>query len=299
MVNPSPILNNCPACGAVSWKQVFDVIDHSISNEQFRLYECDQCTLRITANAPGSEEIGRYYQSSAYISHSNTRKGLVNQLYQGVRKITLSQKNKLIRSHYGEGIGNLLDFGSGAGAFVSYMQKNNWKVTGIEPAENARAIAKNEYGIELLDLAGFYTLPAGQFDVITLWHVLEHVHALNETIKQLRRLLKPTGRIYIAVPNYTSLDAAHFGRYWAAYDVPRHLYHFSPPAMRQLIDKNQLKVHAVKPMWFDSFYVSMLSTQYQGGRVDYINSLWQGVRSTIRTLQDKERASSLIYEIGY
>lgn len=152
MVNPSPILNNCPACGAVSWKQVFDVIDHSISNEQFRLYECDQCTLRITANAPGSEEIGRYYQSSAYISHSNTRKGLVNQLYQGVRKITLSQKNKLIRSHYGEGVGNLLDFGSGAGAFVSYMQKNNWKVTGIEPAENARAMQKANTELNFLTL---------------------------------------------------------------------------------------------------------------------------------------------------
>ena len=293
------ILNSCPACGATSWKKVFDLLDYSITKEQFSLVECDRCTLRITSNAPGAEASSRYYQSSAYISHSNTREGLVNRLYQAVRKITLAQKNKLIRSHFGEGNGCLLDYGSGAGAFVAYMQKNNWKVMGVEPAEQARSIAKNQYGVELLSLAAFDTLPAAHFDVITLWHVLEHVHTLNETIKHLRRLLKPAGRIYIAVPNYTSSDAAFFGRCWAAYDVPRHLYHFSPPAMRQLMSSHQLKVYAVKPMWFDSFYVSMLSTQYQGGRVDYLKSAWQGIRSTIRTVQDVERASSLIYEIGY
>lgn len=299
MAISNAITTQCPACASNSWKQVFDVLDHSISKENFSLYECENCTLRITMNAPGLEEIGRYYQSEEYISHSNTSKGLINLLYQEVRKITLSQKNRLIRSYYGQGSGSLLDYGSGAGAFVAYMQKKNWRVVGVEPAENARLIANSQFGIKLADLPEFYSLEAGQFDVITLWHVLEHVHALTDTLLHLRRLLKPGGRMYIAVPNYTSLDASYFGRYWAAYDVPRHLYHFSPPAMRQLIEKNELKVYGIKPMWFDSFYVSMLSTQYQEGSVNYWKSTWQGIRSTIKTMQDVERASSLIYEIGY
>lgn len=299
MIPTSQITNLCPACASTAWKQVFDVVDHSITKEQFRLFECDNCTLRITLHAPGVDAIDRYYQSAEYISHSNTRKGVVNFLYQEIRKITLSQKNRLIRSFYGQGHGSLLDYGSGAGAFVAYMQKKDWKVVGVEPAANARQIAKDQFGIELMSLSTFNALEAAQFDVITLWHVLEHVHALNETVQQLRVLLKPDGRIYIAVPNYTSMDAAYFGPCWAAYDVPRHLYHFSPPAMRQLMSRNQLKVYSIKPMWFDSFYVSMLSTQYQAGKVNYFNSVWQGIRSTIRTIQDPERASSLIYEIGY
>ncbi|MBM3411994.1 MAG: class I SAM-dependent methyltransferase [Bacteroidetes bacterium] len=289
----------CPACGSNSWKLVFDVIDYSITKEQFRLCECNQCTLRVTMNAPGAAAISGYYQSAEYISHSNSRKGIINRLYQEVRKITFAKKSKLVSGHLGGGVGNLLDYGSGAGAFVAHMQKDNWNAIGIEPAANARSIAKNQFGVELLDLSAFMTLPAAHFDVITLWHVLEHVHELNETVQQLRRLLKPEGRMYIAVPNYTSLDAAYFGKFWAAYDVPRHLYHFSPPAMRQLMSSNQLKVHAVKPMWFDSFYVAMLSTQYQRGRVNYVKSVWQGIQTSIQTLKDVERSSSLIYEIGH
>ncbi|MBM3158776.1 MAG: class I SAM-dependent methyltransferase [Bacteroidetes bacterium] len=293
------ITTHCPACGSNSWKLVFDVIDHSITKESFRLYECNQCTLRITMNAPGIASISSYYQSAEYISHSNTREGIINRLYQRVRKITLAQKSKLVRSSIVEPIGNLLDYGSGTGAFVAHMQKDNWKVIGVEPAANARSIAKNQFGVELLDLAAFAELPAAHFDVITLWHVLEHVHELNETLQHLRRLLKPEGRIFIAMPNYTSVDAFYFGSHWAAYDVPRHLYHFSPPAMRQLMSSNQLKVHAIKPMWFDSFYVAMLSTQYQEGRVNYLKSFWLGIQSSLKTIQDTERASSLIYEIGY
>lgn len=286
---------NCPVCDSSQLRTVLSIGDHSVSNENFLLVECDQCTLRITQDVPKADAIAPYYKSENYISHTNTNKGLVNQLYRQVRKITLFEKKKLIQQLTGLSTGKLLDMGSGTGAFAGYMKHAGWQVTGLEPDEGARKVAYQEFGVVLSDTSSFYELAPAQFEVITLWHVLEHVHDLQLYMQQLKKLLKPQGKLFIAVPNYTSGDARYYGTHWAAYDVPRHLYHFSPAAMRSLLAKNQLTLETIRPMWFDSFYVSLLSSTYKTGKMQLLLSLRRGLLSNLKAWKDRERCSSLIY----
>ncbi len=286
---------SCPSCGATVLRPVVEVKDHSVSKQLFMLLECGDCQLRITQGAPMVEAAAPFYRFEQYISHSNTSKGVINKTYQWVRKFTLWQKRKLVEKQSGCMAGHLLDVGCGTGAFAATMQRAGWQVTALEPDAGARDIAREQFGVQAVDTTDFFRLPEGRYDVITLWHVLEHMHELQAVITQLRKLLKPGGVLFIAVPNYTSYDAAVFDEHWAAYDVPRHMYHFSPRAMRTLLSSHQLLLTEVLPMWFDSFYVSLLSTFYRSGSTRYINALAVGVLSTLRALADRERASSLIY----
>jgi len=285
----------CPGCNSGSLRSVLEVKDFSVSGHLFSLNECNECGLRFTQDAPGPDSIAPYYQFEQYISHTNTNKGLVNKLYQGVRKFTLRQKRKLIQKSSGCQTGHLLDVGCGTGAFASAMQRAGWTVTALEPDAGARNIAREQFGVQAVDSAQLYQLPEAQYDVITLWHVLEHMHQLKDVLVQLRKLLKPEGTLFIAVPNYMSYDAMAFGEYWAAYDVPRHLYHFTPRSMRALLSAHQLVVTETLPMWFDSFYVSLLSTANRSGRTDYVKAFLTGCISNLRALADTEKCSSIIY----
>jgi SAM-dependent methyltransferase len=177
------------------------------------------------------------------------------------------------------------------------MKQAGWQVTGLEPDPDARKIAQQKAGLPLLEPDSLFQLPVMNYDVITLWHVLEHVHSLHDYLRQFHTLLKENGCLLIAVPNYRSGDAAHYDQYWAAYDVPRHLYHFSPKSMRTLVEKHGFRVQRVLPMWFDSFYVSMLSETYKNGNSRLPVAFWQGIRSNLKALGDREKASSLIYII--
>lgn len=290
--------NHCPVCGSADIRTVMEVKDYTVSGQQFPVAACAQCTLRFTQDVPGPGSIGPYYRSEDYISHTNTSKGIVNRLYQSVRRITVRQKRKLVRRQTGLRQGSLLDIGSGTGVFAAAMQAAGWQVTGLEPDEGARAVAKSLQGIELQEPGILYQLPPASFDAITLWHVLEHVHDLQGYLERIKLLLKPGGRLIIAVPNYTSKDAAVYGPYWAAWDVPRHLYHFSPQAMEVLLDRHAFRVLQYRPMWFDSFYVSMLSSKYRNGRTNLLAAGWNGLRSNIRALGNKSRCSSVIYIAG-
>ena len=210
----------------------------------------------------------------------------------------MKQKRKLIERVAGITKGNLLDVGSGTGAFAGEMKKNGWSVTGLEPDEDARNVAKQSFGVDLSDIRGFYELPNETFDAITLWHVLEHVHDLQGYMAKLQLLLKENGKIFIAVPNYTSKDASVYKEFWAAYDVPRHLYHFSPQSMKVLIEKHGMKLLQYKPMWYDSFYVSMLSSKYKNGKTNLVAAFFNGLLSNFGASADVKRCSSVIYIIG-
>ena len=178
------------------------------------------------------------------------------------------------------------------------MQQAGWLVTGLEPDAATRQRAENLYGLHLQQTDTLFQLPATGFDAITLWHVLEHVHELHAYIEQIKLLLNHKGRALVAVPNYTSYDAQAYQKYWAAYDVPRHLYHFSPNAIRNLLQQHGLQLLAIKPMWFDSFYIAMLSEQYKNGKNNLVKAVWNGMLSNIKALFNKERCSSVIYVIG-
>jgi 2-polyprenyl-3-methyl-5-hydroxy-6-metoxy-1,4-benzoquinol methylase len=288
---------NCPACGSSSIQRVLVAKDYTVSGKEFEIWECGKCTLRFTQHVPPAEEIGPYYQSESYISHTDTRKGLVNRLYHVVRGITLKSKQRLIEKVTGKKSGQLLDVGAGTGAFLHHMRKQGWLVEGLEPDHSARTRAEQQYQLVLLPSDYLFKLEPASKDVITLWHVLEHVHRLQDYMEQLKKLLKPGGRLIIAVPNYTSGDAQQYGATWAAYDVPRHLYHFSPKAMKQLIQQHGLQLKAIRPMWFDSYYVSMLSEKYKTGKQSLVKGALAGAVSNGKALFNRERCSSLIYII--
>ena len=290
--------SQCPSCSSESLKFALKAIDHTVSREGFDIWECQNCGLRFTQDVPDAGSIGVYYRSDNYISHTNTRKGLVNSLYHMVRKQTLSDKHRLLCSATRMKHGNLLDIGAGTGAFVAYMRQNDWDVAGLEPDEKAREVALTQNNVQLLPVSDFYSLPPESFDAITLWHVLEHVHDLHAYVGQLARLLKKEGRIFIAVPNYTSHDAAVYRGAWAAYDVPRHLYHFSPDAMESLLARHGLQLQVTRPMWYDSFYISMLSEKYRNGKENVVRAVFNGFISDVKAFVDKSRCSSLIYVIG-
>lgn len=288
----------CPLCSSPGIQPVLSAKDHTVSGKSFEIWECSACTLRFTQDVPDPSSIGAYYQSENYISHSNTNKGLINRLYHLVRKQTLVNKRRLITGATSLPEGRLLDIGAGTGAFVQYMQTYGWQATGLEPDETARKRAAEAHGAQLLPMEEFKQLEKNSFDAITLWHVLEHVHDLHDYMEQLKAILKPAGRIFIAVPNYTSYDAAVYKGYWAAYDVPRHLYHFSPASMKQLLKLHGLQHHDIEPMWFDGFYISLLSGQYKTGRSNIISGFFTGAVSNLKAMFRTERCSSLIYVIG-
>ena len=285
----------CPACGSSHIQPALTAKDYTVSQETFEIWECHNCTLRFTQHVPDSEHIGPYYQSAAYVSHSDTKEGLINNLYHRVRNHTLQEKLKMVEQHTQVKKGKLLDVGAGTGAFTNTMQQAGWQVTGLEPDSNARAKASEKFGLQLLSPEQLYTLPAQTFDAITLWHVLEHVHDLHGYLQRFFEVLKPTGKLLIAVPNYTSKDATKYHEFWAAYDVPRHLYHFSPASMQQLAAAKGFEVVKHLPMWFDSFYVSMLSEQYKNGKGNLPTAFFSGVASNLAAWKDATLCSSVIY----
>jgi SAM-dependent methyltransferase len=286
--------SECPACNSRNIDPLITIKDHSVSREEFVVWQCRDCSLRFTQDVPAEDSIGPYYKSENYISHSNTNKGLLNRLYQSVRKYTLQQKASFIISRT-KPQGKLLDVGAGIGAFAATMIEKGWQVTGVEPDEGARKQAKDLFGLELFPLSKLHDLPASAFDAITLWHVLEHVHDLHDYLDSMKKLLAPGGRIFIAVPNYKAADADVYKTYWAAYDVPRHLYHFSPRSMDLLMQKHGMLVEDKRPMWFDSYYISLLSSKYRNGKTSWIGAGFTGTRSNIKALFNKENCSSVLY----
>jgi 2-polyprenyl-3-methyl-5-hydroxy-6-metoxy-1,4-benzoquinol methylase len=289
---------HCPVCGSAGILKVITAKDFTVSGESFEIWQCANCSLRFTQDVPDAAAIGRYYKSENYISHTESNKGIVNAMYLQVRKLTLGIKKKLIITSTGVKNGALLDVGAGSGAFVNHMQSAGWKTEGVEPDEQAIKRAAAVYGLQLKSSSELFNYSENSFDAITLWHVLEHVHDLHGYIEQLKRICKPGGRVFVAVPNYTSFDAEHYGAEWAAYDVPRHLYHFSPAAMHALMDKHGCKIESIHPMWFDSFYVSLLSEKYKSGSSNLIKGFWNGLSSNRRAMSNHRRASSIIYVLS-
>lgn len=287
--------NVCPACFNTEIKKVFDCKDYTVSKEMFEVWECINCTLRFTNNVPSVNDIAPYYQSVDYVSHSDSKKGVVNKLYHLVRNYTLGTKQALVKNVTGKEAGSLLDVGAGTGAFAHKMKQSGWQISGLEPDETARKNALNNYSLHLDTLEALHNLPDKRFDAITMWHVLEHVHDLHPYLTTFQRILKPGGKLFIAVPNYTSLDACKYAQFWAAYDVPRHLYHFSPKSMEILLAGKGFKVALMKPMWFDSFYVSLLSEQYKTGHSNLIRGFINGLRSNLKAMGKGDRCSSIIY----
>ena len=288
-------ISRCPACGAEHVARKFTGIDFTATGETFDVFECSACGMQFTQNAPIEQEAGKYYHSPDYISHSDTRKGIVNRIYHCVRKLMLCRKANLVMQALGSNSGRLLDIGAGTGYFANEMKNRGFYVNAVEIDTGARAFAASHFGIAEEGTSALDKFADCSFDAITMWHVLEHVYRLSEEWQKLHRLLKAQGRLVIAVPNCSSADARHYRDMWAAYDVPRHLWHFNPHTMRLVAQQHGFKLVGMRPMPFDGFYISMLSEKNKGSKFPFLKGLYQGFKAWTQASCNKGKSSSVIY----
>lgn len=274
--------------------------DYFLSMEEFEIYECSACGLLFTAPVP--PDTGPYYRSENYLSHNGNRKGLVPKIYNMVKKVNIRSKFRLVANAFsacrgnspGIALASLMDIGCGMGDFLHYAKEKGCKTAGIEPVREARMAAEAKLGEEIMTPDKLRHIPDSSFDIVTLWHVLEHVNDLKTEIGHLQRIVKKNGIIVLALPNYRSFDAGFYKDKWAAYDVPRHLYHFSSTAIKGIFNGTSLRLMDIQPLKWDSFYVSILSERYCGSRLALAKGIVNGCRSNMKAFKTGEY-SSLVY----
>jgi 2-polyprenyl-3-methyl-5-hydroxy-6-metoxy-1,4-benzoquinol methylase len=286
-------VTECPICKSTDLRHHLITRDYTLTNEEFTIEQCVQCGIGITNPRPEDKELGKYYQSSEYISHTGKANSIIDRIYLIARTFTLRQKLNLIRQVSSGS--NLLDYGCGTGDFAQYCKQQGFSVQGVEPSAPARAKAQ-ERGLTIKEEIA--QIEHQGFDIITLWHVLEHVPDINQTLQALKSRLKADGTLVIAVPNLNSWDSTSYGKYWAGYDTPRHLWHFSQYSIKKLAAAHKLKVAETKPMVLDSFYVSLLSEKYKNDKKIGITAMtkafFNGLKSNLNARNTSDY-SSLIY----
>jgi 2-polyprenyl-3-methyl-5-hydroxy-6-metoxy-1,4-benzoquinol methylase len=288
------LLHECPACSHKTIKFTERIKDHFLSQEDFQIFHCFSCGHLFTNPRPSPDQITAYYKSENYISHSDSDKGLINKVYRIVRKRTLNWKAAQLNSHFGRP-GKLLDIGCGSGNFLARMQTDGWECFGIEPDPDARAMASRYSGITVTEESHLSEWMDETFDAITLWHVLEHVYDLHKRLAEIKRLLKPGGILILALPNPSSADALKYGSYWAAWDVPRHVHHFKPSVVHELLHSKGFRFLYSRGMVYDAYYISMLSERYLKRSLSPLRGLLHGFMSNRQAERRKEAYSSMMY----
>lgn len=286
----------CPWCGSQTNHSYMEVKDLFLTKEVFHLYQCNHCGLLFTVPRPSPDVIGKYYLSDEYYSHQQNKKGLIPRIYETVKSVNL--RRKVAYAIDGLSTGILLDIGCGVGDFLLQIKKKGWEVSGIEPSHEAKNIAQNRLGITLLDPSDSCSLPDHSFDVITMWHVLEHVDDLKTQTSELKRLLKPGGRLVIALPNYQSFDCQYYKQYWAAWDVPRHLNHFSAEVILSIIVSLEMEFLDTQKLKWDAYYISFLSERYLGHSFPLLRGFRIGLKSNLKAFTSR-MYSSLVYRFKY
>ncbi len=286
--------DHCQLCQSGNISTFLKTKDFMLSKKEYELWKCASCGFIFTQNVPGPEEIGKYYQSQEYISHSDTKKGMMNRLYHMARGFMLGEKFRMVRrAAKGK---SLLDIGTGTGYFPGFMKKKGYLAMGVEMDPKAREFAEMEFGLKVFSPEEFTGQKIeGRFDIITLWHVLEHVHDLHLYMERMKEYLEPEGTLVVALPNHGAFDARHYREYWAGYDVPRHLWHFTPSTLKYLAEKHGFRVNKMKRLPLDPFYNAMLSEKYRGNAFYLISGLVIGKLAFLESLFSLERSSSVAY----
>jgi SAM-dependent methyltransferase len=284
-------IKSCPVCEASEFSDYMETSDHFLTKEYFSLVKCNACGFVFTNPIPDLKDLSSYYDSPDYLSHKVDAFSVKGFLYDRIRDFNIRKKYNLVKRFSGGG--KILDIGQGTGELLAYFSKKGWEVTGIEPNKSAREFAQKKYNLSVFDEAELDSLNASSFDAITLWHVIEHVPELKGRMEQIRKLLKKDGYLFIAVPMLDSPDALKYGKYWAALDVPRHLYHFTQHTMNELLTQNGFKLISSVPMKFDAFYVSLLSEQYKGNKLPYVSAFLNGLESNRKTRKTNNYSSMI------
>jgi len=287
-------MNTCIACGSSRFEILVNSQDFCVTQEAFDVSRCASCGFAYTVDAPSQDQIGRYYAHEDYVSHTDTNEGLFFRMYHKVRKYMLGRKKAYIENH--AKVKRVFDIGAGTGYFVNHLRSRGIHAVGFEPDENARKQAKKNFDLDLADDLDVVIQEADNFDAITLWHVLEHVHDLKGYFKKFNALLKDEGLLVIAVPNYTSFDAQFYGKYWAAYDLPKHLWHFSPQSLQLLSESENFQLIKTYAMPFDPFYIALLSEGHKrSGFFGKFRALFVGAWSFLSGSIKANNASSVVY----
>ncbi len=272
------VIEKCPVCENIGTELFVATKDFFLTGENFNIVKCKSCNFTFTNPIPEKSHLASYYESPEYISHTLKKWNLKSYIYQKIRKINLKNKFKIVNKY--QNSGHILDVGCGTGELLKYFKDKGWKTTGIEPAEQARNFATKNFKLDIFPENKLEQFGDLKFDIISMWHVLEHVYDLNERLTQLKKILRQEGYMFIAVPNIDSFDANYYGKYWAALDVPRHLYHFNKQSLVNIFEKHSLELIDKFPMKFDAYYVSLLSEGYlKSGLFGYLKAIWNGFRS--------------------
>lgn len=282
----------CPWCNSEKTQMHLWVKDYFLTGEAFEIHECLKCGLLFTEPRPDSNHIGKYYQSEEYYSHQENKSGFIPKIYESVKKVNLKHKRKLASK--GMKVGTMLEIGCGAGDFLHEMEQKGWNCTGIEPSKEAKAIAKNRVKANILNPEDLATLKDESFDLITMWHVLEHVDNLKDEVRHLQRLLKKGGRLVLALPNFKSADAEYYREYWAAYDVPRHLNHFCRESINNIFKTTKLQLKKIDKLVWDAYYISYMSEKYKNHTLPLLKGAVRGFMSNCKARKSGEW-SSLVY----
>lgn len=288
-------LDKCPVCLSDRITLYLKTFDRLHSGEEFSLFRCQACNFIFTQDHPDEKEAGKYYESDDYIAHNDRAGGAYNKIYLIIRSIMIKRKKRMVRKITYLKSGNLLDVGSGTGYFAGVMKRAGWNVTCIEPNKRARDFAAEVFNLNMISYDQTTSLPDSCFDCITLWHVLEHLHNPYDYIATLKKLLKPSGIMMVALPNSNSLDSHHYVHNWAAWDTPRHLWHFNPDNFRLFSGKAGLHISEVKSLPFDVFYISILSERNRGTAFPLIKGMIKGLLFTMRTFFRKDKSSSQVF----
>ena len=285
----------CPLCSSEKIGVALNCFDHFVSGKEFAVFRCSSCNFMFTQDYPLESEIGQFYESDEYISHSDNARGLTNKLYRVARGIMLKKKKNLIINITGLKNGNLLDIGSGTGYFASAMKNAGWMAEGIEINEKAREFSRSHFGIKVGTPDLVSTMETASFDCITLWHVLEHFHDPFAYISVINRLLKPGACCIIALPNCSSYDAKSYGPFWAAWDVPRHLWHFNPDTFSLFSEKSGFTLERLRILPLDVFYISLMSEKYKGSILPFFKGIAKASGFALFSFFNRKRSSSVIY----
>lgn len=287
------LYQSCPLCDSEKLDVVFECTDFFLSKEKFNIVKCNTCFVLFTNPQPQKDAIKGYYKTEKYISHSNTDKGLTSKVYKTVRKLAIKRKYGIIKTYKNRG--SIIDIGCGTGHLLNHFRKKGWKTFGIEPDPSAREFAKSNFNIVVEEENELENCKENSFDVVSMWHVLEHVHKPIERMDLIYKILKNDGIAVIALPNFEAYDAKYYKIFWAAWDVPRHLYHFNKEAFCKIANNSGFNVFKLMPMKFDALYVSLLSEEYASGKKKFIPAIYRGIISNIKAAGNPAKYSSIIY----
>lgn len=287
--------NKCPLCGSDKTVLLYECADYLVSGEKFPVVKCLSCSFVFTNNYPEEEESGKYYKSDDYISHSDSDSGILNRIYKYVRRRMLASKLRMLEKESGLRSASVIDIGSGTGYFPAYLRLKGWECRGMEINAEAREYARKRNNIDLLSPGELVNFDPSCTDIVTFWHVLEHLYDPAKYLESVHSILKDNGLLVVAVPNHNSYDAGLYGEYWAAWDVPRHLWHFNPETIRVFCEKYNFRLTAIRRLPYDAFYVSVLSEKHSNSSFPLVRAFFTGFVSWLHSILQISRTSSLVY----